>query len=415
MILKEVFVRQKAHNFDSLDGLRALSILLVIGFHAFFLVQYAFEEREQFAQFAASIPAWLVWLKRGDLGVDIFFVLSAFLLSTQLFKELKTSETLNVKWFYARRFLRIYPLYIAILLLYMAGKGFTPHVFGNLLAYNNVINLKETVIPWTWSLTVEIQFYLIAPWLIYFLTSFKRLLFVVLASVVLSVVWMSYFLLTHPVLANQSVLDVMVANDKATILYYLQFLYVVPPARVGSFVVGVALAWLLVHKKHQAGKVFASKRGRALVVIALLVALFVASSDVYLPVEAYSSIGYGIYKINFISGRLVFSIAIGVVLLATVTQERHWLKTLLSSPVWYPVARVSYSMYLFHPFMLFLSYFVLFGEEKITELSMLGLLGLFVLGSLFSFIVGVITYYAIERWFISERFHRKAKRYFFVR
>ena len=50
-----------------------------------------------------------MWISKGDLGVDLFFVISGFLIGTILFKEFNKSNTLNFKRFYIRRFLRLMP------------------------------------------------------------------------------------------------------------------------------------------------------------------------------------------------------------------------------------------------------------------------------------------------------------------
>ena len=76
----------------SLDGLRAVAILLVMLFHFFFILEI------------------------GWIGVQIFFVLSGFLITTILLKSKEHSFTSYVKRFYWRRALRIFPLYYFYLL-----------------------------------------------------------------------------------------------------------------------------------------------------------------------------------------------------------------------------------------------------------------------------------------------------------
>lgn len=83
---------QTKHHISVLDFLRAIAILYVILFHVFFFSRAAYAELGIFVSFIENIPAGLQWLTRGDLGVDIFFVLSAFLLSNQFFSYLKQKE-----------------------------------------------------------------------------------------------------------------------------------------------------------------------------------------------------------------------------------------------------------------------------------------------------------------------------------
>src|SRR5690606_3145464 len=76
-----------------IDGLRAVAVLSVVGFHAF--------------------PAWM---PGGFIGVDVFFVISGFLISTIIFRSLDTGA-FSFTDFYARRIKRIFP---ALLLVLMA-------------------------------------------------------------------------------------------------------------------------------------------------------------------------------------------------------------------------------------------------------------------------------------------------------
>src|SRR5438874_13781643 len=86
--------------FGSLDGLRCLSILMVIGFHCNLTCTSFFHT--------------------GQYGVSLFFVISGFLITTLLLREQKSSGTISLKNFYIRRTLRIFPLYYATLFIYIA-------------------------------------------------------------------------------------------------------------------------------------------------------------------------------------------------------------------------------------------------------------------------------------------------------
>jgi peptidoglycan/LPS O-acetylase OafA/YrhL len=88
-----------------LDHLRAAAIILVLMYH-----YRAFEH-----------PLWIDSVGRfGWTGVDLFFVLSGFLISGQLFKEIDTKGSLRLKTFYIKRFFRIIPPYLFTLFLYFA-------------------------------------------------------------------------------------------------------------------------------------------------------------------------------------------------------------------------------------------------------------------------------------------------------
>jgi peptidoglycan/LPS O-acetylase OafA/YrhL len=113
--------------------------------------------------------------KGGAYGVDLFFVLSAYLITELLFREKEQRGTLDVKGFYVRRLLRIWPLYYVFVPLAFAIPFFNPgREFSVryllpflMLAGNWSLTLQgwhagPVVIP-LWSISVEEQFYLLWP------------------------------------------------------------------------------------------------------------------------------------------------------------------------------------------------------------------------------------------------------------
>jgi peptidoglycan/LPS O-acetylase OafA/YrhL len=171
-----------------LDGLRGMAILLVLVGHYFAIPGTG----------AASLLNGY-WFRLGWTGVDLFFVLSGFLIGGILL-DVRDSPH-YFKTFYARRFFRIIPLYYAWILIYMvltlvgsnflsARVGTVQKIDGSILAHFLFLQnfhefLKSTVSFWwfssTWSLAVEEQFYLVAPLLVRYLS--KRALAVVLVLV----------------------------------------------------------------------------------------------------------------------------------------------------------------------------------------------------------------------------------------
>ncbi len=147
-----------SRNIPSLDGLRAVSVLMVIAAHI----------NGALARFIPFVPFWiyLVW---GTLGVQTFFVISGFLITHLLLKELQADGTVSLKHFYFRRSLRIFPafyVYLAVAgLVTLAG-----WVAGNLRAFLiagtytwNYLGGGSELLEHTWSLSLEEQFYLLWP------------------------------------------------------------------------------------------------------------------------------------------------------------------------------------------------------------------------------------------------------------
>lgn len=142
-----------------IDGLRAIAICLVLVFHIF--------------------PGFI---KSGFIGVDIFFVISGYLVTLSLINDF-TNEHLSVFDFYARRINRLIPSILLVLVVStMFGYGillaaefshFSEHLAGAALFYSNFVLWSESgyfdkdiirkPLAHFWSLGVEIQFYLIWP------------------------------------------------------------------------------------------------------------------------------------------------------------------------------------------------------------------------------------------------------------
>lgn len=141
--------------FGSLDGLRCFCILLVMWHHA-----------PRVEAFGSQIQM----LRRGFTGVDFFFVLSGFLITTLLLREESRNGRFSLQEFYRRRVLRIVPVYflvVTLMAIYWIGvKGLTEHLDVLPAYYLFLANFIEDDIPLlsvTWSLSAEEQYYLIWP------------------------------------------------------------------------------------------------------------------------------------------------------------------------------------------------------------------------------------------------------------
>lgn len=135
----------------SLDGLRTISIALVIVGHFFHVAGFG-----GFGNF-------------GNLGVRVFFVISGFLITGLLLKEIAKTEKIDLLKFYFRRTLRIFPPYYFYLLIILAATLFS-FIAVPLISFlpaasytSNYFNPGNWFLGHTWSLAVEEQFYLILP------------------------------------------------------------------------------------------------------------------------------------------------------------------------------------------------------------------------------------------------------------
>ncbi len=149
-------------RFESLDGLRAISVIAVVWHHT-----------------AAKVFGHSALGVAGSDGVTLFFAISGFLITTLLLRERDRAGRTDLRAFYGRRTRRIFPLYYAVLAMYViavyvterhsaAGQKF----FDNLWSFatftsNWFVSLDErTIFYFAWSLAAEEQFYLLWPFLL---------------------------------------------------------------------------------------------------------------------------------------------------------------------------------------------------------------------------------------------------------
>jgi len=204
-----------------IDGLRALAVLAVIGFHAF--------------------PCWM---KGGFTGVDIFFVISGFLISTIIFENVERNRFSFIE-FYSRRIKRIFPALLLVMIVCLAigwvalfadeYKQLGKHITGgagfisNFLLWKEVgyFDTKATAKPLLhlWSLGIEEQFYIIWP-LCLWLTWKMRL---------------NVLAITITIVAISFALNISRIGDDVMAGFYL------PQTRFWELLVGSILAYIMLY------------------------------------------------------------------------------------------------------------------------------------------------------------------------
>lgn len=173
--------KQNTVYFPNLDGLRFVAFLLVFVNHA--ASTLGFQTSNSLVNDIRT-----KFLLVGDLGVNFFFVLSGFLITYLLLKEKEQNTKINIRFFYLRRVLRIWPLYFLILFIcFLIIPLFTTSLPLNFPVYalnlwlNKALYLfflgnfdylihgiSNNVVGVLWSVSVEEQFYLFWPLLLIF-------------------------------------------------------------------------------------------------------------------------------------------------------------------------------------------------------------------------------------------------------
>jgi peptidoglycan/LPS O-acetylase OafA/YrhL len=209
----------KKNYFPHIDGLRGIAVLLVLLFH----IDVSF-------------------FKGGYIGVYVFFVISGYLISTILINKID-ANTFSFKDFYTRRINRLMPslLFVVIVSMFLSYFIFPLHIFekslksstASILSYSHIFFFKESgyfdsgaylkPLLHSWSLSVEEQFYLIWPLLLFFTLKIKKNKFRILTLIaigVLSLIACEYYL---------------TINSSAA--------FFLTPFRVFEFIIGTLIFW----------------------------------------------------------------------------------------------------------------------------------------------------------------------------
>ena len=152
----------KANHFKALDGLRGVAVLIVLLSHA--------------SNEGMWISPAMNFSGTGKIGVFLFFVLSAYLLDRQIIDKLITNQASIQYWkyYFAKRFLRIYPLYAIVLILYITLTllGFATVIDEPYDIPLHLLLLKGESI--FWSIAVEFKYYFISPIIVLFCASLLK-------------------------------------------------------------------------------------------------------------------------------------------------------------------------------------------------------------------------------------------------
>ncbi len=170
-------------HIPELDGLRALALWSMLGAHLFFTTPTT-------PAATAFLPGPIAsFIEHGWLSIDLFFVLSGFLITGILLETKSRGPAAYFKRFYIRRAARILPLYFVVLavLVVVYGAQYRPFFTLCALMAANLAPIFNAPIPDGagpfWSLGVEEQFYLVWPWLVLWLSR-KWVAYVAIAVIV---------------------------------------------------------------------------------------------------------------------------------------------------------------------------------------------------------------------------------------
>lgn len=325
MTARQAYLSHPKYRHD-IDGLRAIAVLAVVAFHAF--------------------PSWF---KGGFIGVDVFFVISGYLISTIIFENLDRG-TFSFAEFYARRIKRIFPALILVLVACFAfgwfalladeykqlgkhiaaGAGFVSNlVLWNEEGYFN--NSAETKpLLHLWSLGIEEQFYIIWPLLLWFAWKRNFNLFTIIILVAIA----------------SFVLNVKGVKQDAVATFYS------PQTRFWELLSGSLLAWVALYNKDAVANIKNKIDGY----LAFIMHREKQEADGKTLANVFSFFGllllvYGFWRINkdlSFPGKWALIPVIGTVLLLTAGSKAFINRTILSNKIAVWFGLISFPLYLWH-------------------------------------------------------------------
>ncbi len=340
-----------------LDLLRAIAILWVMVFHSFIV---------------GGLGDDWGWLsKYGWMGVDIFFVLSGYLIGGQVLQQLRDHARIDFGDFYLRRALRILPAFWVVLAIYLVFPswrevdGMEPWWKFAAFIYNLDVDYNaHAAFSHAWSLCVEEHFYLVFPLLAAWvfrrnslLLTISLIAFVLLGGIALrSAIWL-----------HENALD-------TDLNWFIEDLYYPTWCRLDGLLVGVALAAMRVFR----ARWWQRTRGYANVAIMIGVLGVIASFFLHAQRGGLlaNSIGWPVLSLSF--GFLVFAAA----------ERDSWIgRWRIPGAGW--IAAISYSLYLSHKLVMHAVSVAIDGRTH-------GVLA-FSLYAVAIIAVGALLHYAVER------------------
>lgn len=347
--------------YPALDGIRGLAILLVVLFHNFGFMRY---------------------FSFGWLGVDLFFVLSGFLITGILMRSAGQENFLRN--FYMRRVLRIFPLYYLCLIIFLiilpafhkAPAGLKYYVDNQWWFWTYLQNwlfiIKKTtssdILHHFWSLAVEEQFYLIWP-LIILLVRKPKLLIVIMSTVLITVICLRYIIWEKQI---------------ENLAYFNLYTF----SRIDGIAIGSIMALV-----HQLDHGFLKKNST------IIVLLLAGANFLFYFINSRNNFGFPYMAII---GYTTFALMFALLIYEAVTGGSKIINVLFNNGILKFFGKISYGFYVYH-----WPLFVLLNPLLLSWLQEHSMPYPHVLSSITCSLVGLavslISYRYFESWFLKRK------------
>ncbi|MCW8196416.1 acyltransferase [Proteobacteria bacterium 005FR1] len=420
--LRDVFVRSH-ERYATLDGVRAITVLLMVLFHVLFGIVVLFDDNFGYIdQFILDFPRYLGWMWQSQ-GSDPLFVLCGLLVSYTLYREYDENRNLDIPRFYKRRLMRIMPLFAVALLIYLpTDKDNIGHLWSNLIFMSNYIPGERHVIPVGWSLDVQLHFYFLLPFLILLMYSIPWRISFMVGLIVASVAWRYYIVARNPEIYASPFYQIIYDGDFGSLL--ANQLYYDIDVRIGAFIFGMLVAYLHYYhgdrikaffSRHLLFNAFLLLAGFAMVVGALSLPIENRYSEFYQNFnptwEVFGLIPLDLETFNLLFlafDRYIFTLGLCILVLLALCPvgPSHWVNWILSWRIWHPVAQLIFPIYLFHfPFIVIAAVLTFWttDREAITTVATYQVFLMFAITVALTMAFSALTHVYIEKPFLTMR------------
>ncbi len=314
------------NRYPALHGLRVLAIITVVQFHVtwIFHIEQGVKLDQGFVDGSLKI----------FFGMDLFFILSGFLIGSILLRSLELAGTQNIRRFYLRRVFRTFPSYYVVLTLLALTTKLTEtqhrHLIWEYLYGTNFLSLHrpEVVMFWGWSLALEEQFYLAVPLLFFLLHRMKsdrsRI-------VLLSAIWAGALAVRLGIYLHGRPWDDLKLYGAIYFRTYTRF---------DTLVLGIILAFVHNHHKRAITAWLERPLHRAVLALASIACLWlVMRPDMFGPEN--------VQVVHVFTWGTVTSLMYLPALILLLHSE-GWIHRMLAAPFWRRLATLGYGVYLVH-------------------------------------------------------------------
>lgn len=315
------------NRYPALHGMRVLAILSVVQYHVTSIFTYE-----------TKLPldrSWTTTSMSVFFGMDLFFVLSGFLIGSILLRSVETAGFINVRRFYLRRAFRTFPLYYVVLTFLAIALGLTAsqrhHLPWEYFYITNYAPLhrKDVVMLWGWSLALEEQFYLSVPLLFYALSKLRsdraRLS-------LLGAFWISALVVRIVIFERHRGWSPGQVYEN---------LYFKTHTRFDTLVAGIMLAYVQQRWHKPIARWLEEPKNRAIVALPSLACL-------WLLMQPWMFGEKNLLMVRVFSWGTVTSVMYFGWVLLLLNGGDGWVKRALSAPFWRHLATLGYGVYLVH-------------------------------------------------------------------